>query len=834
MLKITKSMIIGLLIIQSIIVFTVAANNDVNSKKSAKSDATLDAAFTLDITPVAPKLQRPPGYTGNQQSTNSDFLTRDSIGTQFNIDDSVSHMDVSISHNYTADDHLFAYSKEVGGQKMVHTRVRNQTSGSFYGAANVLGQMDNSSPKAAYNPFLDQYLIAYGVDDVNVQVLDNRGVPISATVPINVAATTSGVQETLYNTHEEEYAVLFVDSANFIRFQRVAENGQLAAPVITLSQTVNGCADFTYNWIDNEYMVVGNNTVAGKGTDIWGQIIDKDGNVLESFVVETDDQEQLCPKITYNSIYNSYMVIWTDTVLGNYDVFGRQFDPDGDPLSSYISIEIGSANSRGSDIDFNWRSSNFLVAWDTDNSTQSYVQRLAVDGYPINSPILVASNLTGPAQVSMGASDSFVVAEQEGTAINGYSILADKAVFLPIIMNSARGCSTGNPFNETISWNMEKINALTAWQCDITGDKVRVAVLDTGADLDHPELESNIIINKTYVDGTSNANDDNGHGTHVAGIIAARANNGGIVGVAPTVDLMPVKVLDGNGSGAFSWTTSAIVWAVNAQADVINMSLGSIYPSQALQEALQFANDENVLVVTAAGNCGDQYYANNGCDIQDQANYPAAYSQAYAVASTDVDDQQSSFSNENSYVEITAPGSGILSTRAGGGYFLSSGTSMSAPHVAGAAALLMNHNPAATAKQVRAALNASATDLGSAGRDNKFGYGLIDINMALNELDSSRASEIEPFSAETVNYADLNPAAFVSNRIIVGLSDGVQARDILLGREASAVQVVELIPELDIAIMSVPEGDVLEWVNNLQTRSGVRFVEPDFIVSLID
>lgn len=165
---------------------------------------------------------------------------------------------------------------------------------------------------------------------------------------------------------------------------------------------------------------------------------------------------------------------------------------------------------------------------------------------------------------------------------------------------------------------------------------------------------------------------------------------------------MPVKVLDQQGSGSVYTVAEGIEWAVNHGAAIINLSLGTVADSATLKTAVDYAYNNGVLIVAASGNCGDTSYYLNGCSYQDQPVYPGAYTNVMAVASTDSYDNQSSFSNQGSYIEIAAPGSNIYSTYLSGGYATLSGTSMAAPHVAGLAALLRSQNSSWTNQQVRA------------------------------------------------------------------------------------------------------------------------------------
>jgi subtilisin family serine protease len=247
---------------------------------------------------------------------------------------------------------------------------------------------------------------------------------------------------------------------------------------------------------------------------------------------------------------------------------------------------------------------------------------------------------------------------------------------------------------------------------------VTVAVIDTGIDLTHPDLAGNIVGSVNFVN-TNSANDDNGHGSHCAGTIAAINNTQGVVGVAPNASLLAVKVLDRRGSGSYSAITSGINWAAANGANILSMSLGGSASNSAMQTACNTAA-QSCFVVAAAGNSGDCNLSTN------EINYPAYYSSVLSVGATSVDpaslDALMCFSSSNPDVELSAPGADILSTWKSGGYNTISGTSMACPHVAGCAAVLWNGNPST----VRNTLINYADDAGPVGRDNGWGYGVAE------------------------------------------------------------------------------------------------------------
>ncbi|PLR95026.1 S8 family peptidase [Bacillus sp. T33-2] len=232
---------------------------------------------------------------------------------------------------------------------------------------------------------------------------------------------------------------------------------------------------------------------------------------------------------------------------------------------------------------------------------------------------------------------------------------------------------------------VEIIQAPDIW-AQTKGKGIKVAVLDTGCDADHPDLKDRIVGGHNFTeDGQREQfHDDNGHGTHVAGTISASLNNTGVAGVAPEADLLILKVLDKNGSGQYDWIINAIHYAIEQKADIISLSLGGPADVKELHDAIKEAVKQNILVVCAAGNEGD------GLDTTDELAYPGCYNEVISVGAVDLDRNSSGFTNSNNQVDLVAPGEEITSTYLNGTYATLSGTSMATPHVTGALALLKN------------------------------------------------------------------------------------------------------------------------------------------------
>jgi subtilisin len=274
---------------------------------------------------------------------------------------------------------------------------------------------------------------------------------------------------------------------------------------------------------------------------------------------------------------------------------------------------------------------------------------------------------------------------------------------------------------ETTPWGVDRVNAP---EQPSNGAGADVAIIDTGIDSDHPDLQGNLGAGAAFVscspwygDCRYDWDDDNGHGTHCAGIAGAIAGNGiGVEGVAPEVTLHAVKVLDYNGSGSYSDIAAGVEWVADQGYDVGSMSLGGSSGSSTLYDAIQYADDSGVTIVAAAGNSGP---------CSDCVGYPAAYSETMAVSSTNSNDELSSFSSTGPEVDIAAPGSDIYSTYVGGGYDTLSGTSMACPHVSGAAGILRAEGYTNSGAKSRLE---NTADYLSGLTSNEQGAGLLDVD----------------------------------------------------------------------------------------------------------
>ena len=297
----------------------------------------------------------------------------------------------------------------------------------------------------------------------------------------------------------------------------------------------------------------------------------------------------------------------------------------------------------------------------------------------------------------------------------------------------------------TVNWAADAVNASGAWS-QSTGAGVKVAILDTGVG---PAKDLTISGGYNFVDNNYDYGDENGHGTIVAGIIAASATSSlGITGVAPSAQIYSLKILDKTGYGTIDQAVAGIQWAVNNGMQILSMSWTLNDVNNALANALQTAYDRGLLLVAAAGNTGD---------VSSSIWCPASFDCVIAVSGIKQDYTRLADSCFGSKIELTAPGEMVYSTYLNNQLGYGTGTSMAAPFVTGTAALVWSKNPALTNVQVRTILDGTAVDLGASGRDIYYGYGLVNASAAVLATPSNLAagfaySPSVVYAAASVNF----------------------------------------------------------------------------------
>ncbi|MBI3960967.1 MAG: S8 family serine peptidase [Chloroflexi bacterium] len=343
-----------------------------------------------------------------------------------------------------------------------------------------------------------------------------------------------------------------------------------------------------------------------------------------------------------------------------------------------------------------------------------------------------ASARSGKDPLSIAGQSPTVLSVEFDVAVSGVPAILEGMESQPQVYNST--IPTAPMVVNDVDYNNPQMQVYApgiirlpwAWNYTMGSSNIKIAILDSGVLASHPEFVGRLLPGFDFINNDADPHDDYGHGTHVTGIAAAGANNGiGMVGVCSLCSIIPVKVLNESNQGTWSAVAAGIVFAVDAGANVINLSLGGPSSSQVVEDAIRYATEHNVLIVAAVGN-----------GRSDALFYPAALADVVGVAATRDDDTRWSLSNYGSFVELSAPGYAVYSTyndlnNGYSGYNYMSGTSMASPHVAGLAGLLFSQNPALTIAQVRWLMTSTAVDLGDPGRDDYFGYGRIDAFAAL-------------------------------------------------------------------------------------------------------
>ncbi|AIF44359.1 S8 family serine peptidase [Virgibacillus sp. SK37] len=331
--------------------------------------------------------------------------------------------------------------------------------------------------------------------------------------------------------------------------------------------------------------------------------------------------------------------------------------------------------------------------------------------------------------------------------------------------NSINEIKNGDTLVEGETWNLRSSRFSYAWEEGFTGKGVKVAVIDTGIS-PHDDLQ--VAGGVSTVDYTEKWEDDNGHGTHVAGIIGAERNGFGVVGVAPDASIYAVKALDSNGEGDMDALLKAIEWSIQHEMDIINLSLGTEFHSDALEKIIKQAYDAGTLVVGASGNGeGDG-----------KVIYPAKYDRVIAVSAVDEQFHSAPFASTGPEVEFSAPGTNIISTYLDGNYGIASGTSQASPHITGMLALLQQKLPDKSPEERRAALTDYVQDLGEVGRDPLFGFGRISYITDFTAPDEIADLQIHQTGPEAFSIQWRNPEDEDFDKAIIYLNDSLAAEKV--------------------------------------------------------
>ncbi len=346
------------------------------------------------------------------------------------------------------------------------------------------------------------------------------------------------------------------------------------------------------------------------------------------------------------------------------------------------------------------------------------------------------------------AADEAMIRGLGGEVVRGFDIVPALAVCLPAkavpaVAQDPRVAyveedGLAYALQDVYPWGVTRVGADVVHATGDYGEEVHVAILDTGIASTHPDLH--VAGGISFVSGVPSWEDDNGHGTFVAGIVGALHNEVGIIGVAPAASLYAVKVLNAQGSGYVSDIVAGIDWARTNGTRVVNMSLGTSTDYATLRAACDNAYASGLLLVAPSGGTG----------ASGTVGYPARYESVIACAAIDQNNQWATFSTIGPEVELSAPGVQIYSTYGSSGYATMSGTSFSCPHVAGVAALVFSAHPTYTNVLARWAMDATAVDLGTPGRDIYYGYGLVNAPAAIAWVPPTPALTVKVTPDKTV------------------------------------------------------------------------------------
>ncbi|MBM3133867.1 MAG: hypothetical protein FJZ89_00955, partial [Chloroflexi bacterium] len=468
---------------------------------------------------------------------------------------------------------------------------------------------------------------------------------------------------------------------------------------------------------------------------------------------------------------------------------------------------------------------NYTISWSTPPRAVYYVLEESNDAFALNATA-VYTGLSTSVNVSNHLGGAYYYRVKAANNFGDSLWSNSQSVNIFIVPNDIH--------YDRYQWNLRQLNLPLAWPMSTGSPTLTIAIVDTGIDLGHPDLAAKIVPGYDFVNKDDNPSDDEGHGTHVAGIAGAISDNVlGVAGVAWNPRLMPVKVLDSEGSGWYSDIAAGITWAADHGARIINLSLTGGSASSTLQNAVNYAYSKGCLIVAAAGN---DYQRGN------PVKYPAAFPHVVAVAATTHEDKHASYSETGSYVDLAAPGGDatsndpdpnhwIMSTywRAHASYAQIVGTSQAAPHVAGLAALIWSVNPNLSHDEVEYVMKSTAVDLGPAGPDDTFGYGRIDAQAALGRVRQATVTPILSSAHSPVVVLETGEAEFAPGIVLAKLRAGVAAGERAALLAAQGASVVGEIAPLGVLRLQVPAGQERATIARLRQNPLVEYAELDYV-----
>nr|WP_290667380.1 S8 family serine peptidase [Ardenticatena sp.] len=424
-------------------------------------------------------------------------------------------------------------------------------------------------------------------------------------------------------------------------------------------------------------------------------------------------------------------------------------------------------------------------------------------------------------------------------------------VYLPLMLNGSYQ-TTAKPndtYYDALQWDMRISNFEAAW-AQSRGNDVTIAIVDTGVDLNHPDLKPNLVAGWDFGNNDGVPQDVDGHGTHVAGLAGAVGDNAqGIAGAAWNAKIMPLKVFaDGSQQATDAAISAAIQYAADHGADVIHLSVGGPDDSQAIRDAIAYARSKGAVIVAAAGN----EYENGNPVI-----YPAALADVIAVAAVTSERQRASYSSVHSYVDVAAGGGdpanatdpviqhwvwSTYPTSLGGapatGYNKMSGTAQAAAHASGLAALLLSRNSALSPDDVATLMKGTADDLGAPGVDNEFGYGLLDAGSAVSSAVVTTMQErFAPLRKYVHVYKDAPDLLrqennWVPGELLVAYDDATTLSTFDDVLSTYGAKRVEQVLSTGVWLVRVPEGREVAVRAALRTQPGIRYVELNYLRTL--